>query len=138
MSGKEKTEKSDEQKTDSTDVQPGNIKAIESVDDLAAAYPDLVAEIRDRAKTEALSATNKPPSLKVPGFLLDIDDPFAEGAARAFGTAKGITAPRLPCVLPYKDAASAKALKSYILRANGGGDTKRAGKAAAALEKIKS
>ena len=76
-------------------------------------------------------------AMKAPGFLLDIDDPFAEGAARVYAKAKGKDAVRLPFVIPYNDKDAEAALKSYIIRAAGGGDNERAAKARAALEKIK-
>ena len=77
-------------------------------------------------------------AMKRPGFLLDTDDPFAEGTARVYTKAKGMDSARLPLVLPYDDAGTKAALESYIVRAAGGGDNERAGKARAALEKIKS
>lgn len=77
-------------------------------------------------------------AMKAPGFLLDTDDPFADGTARVFAKAKGMDSARLPFVLPYDDADTKAALQSYIVRAAGGGDSDRAGKARAALEKIRS
>jgi len=76
-------------------------------------------------------------ALKEPGFLLDIEDPFAAGAARVYAKAKGKDTARLPIVLPFKDPASRAALDSYIQRAAGAGDAKRVKLAAAALEKCK-
>ena len=76
-------------------------------------------------------------NLKIAGFLLGVDDPFAEGAARVFAKQKGLKTARLPIVLPYKDKASVEALESYILRAGGAGDTDRVKAAEKALEKVK-
>jgi len=77
-------------------------------------------------------------SLKVKGFLLDHEDPFAAGAARAYAAAKKKETPfRLPIVLPFKDPDSKIALASYIQRAGGAGDTDRVKAAADALEKCK-
>lgn len=76
-------------------------------------------------------------NLKVPGFLLDIEDPFAAGAARVFAKEKKMDAPRLPIVLPFKDKASKVAIDSYIQRAGGGGDVERIKAASEALAKCK-
>ena len=72
----------------------------------------------------------------MPGFLLDIDDPFAEGTARTWARIKSISVPRLPIVLPYSDPKTAEAIKNYIVRANGGSDDKRVKAARKALEKV--
>lgn len=76
-------------------------------------------------------------ALKEPGFLLDPDDPFAEGTARTYAAAKGIDTPRLPVVLPFADKLTKTALQNYIVRAAGGGDNKRADSARSALGKCK-
>lgn len=76
-------------------------------------------------------------NLNAPGFLLAVDDPFAAGALRVYGREKDIADFRLPFVLPEKDKATIPALESYITRASGGGDTKRAEEAKKALKKVK-
>lgn len=134
------------------------VAEIETVDDLEACYPQLVTEIRDNVMKDIGKCTGKQvkenmpglyerivldikskggPDLKVPGFLLEIDDPIAGGTLRAFQKMKGISNLRLPYVLPYKDKATKAALENYILRANGSGDSKRAEAARKAMEKIK-
>ena len=77
------------------------------------------------------------PNLNVPGFLLEVDDPFAEGTLRTYQKLKGTTGLRLPFVLPNKDKFTRPAVESYILRAGGAGDNKRADVARLAMKKIK-
>ena len=116
-------------------VKTENIKTAKL---LEKKFPKLVKEIReDEAKKVREALDTRPGHLRVSGFLLEVDDPFAEGTARVFGRLKGIDAPALPCVLPFKDKHTAKALESYILRAGGGGETKRVAAAREALKKIK-
>ncbi len=136
---------------------------IETVEQLKKAFGGLTIELETEAKKEAakeiaaLSVTGfkktfatlykkiaaevtgvvDAAALKVPGFLLDPEDPFAEGAARTFAAVKRVEIPRLPIVLPFKDKASKPALESYIVRAAGGGDNERAERARAALKKCK-
>jgi len=132
-------------------------KEIETVEELEQAYPDLVAEIRETAdviedvkeleqaypeliaqiKAAAIeTVTARPAALSIPGFLIDVDDPFGAGTARDWGRLKKGDPPRLPFVLPYKDPDTAEALDNYILRAAGGGDAKRATAAGTALAKV--
>lgn len=131
---------------------------ISTAEELETLYPDLVSEIKDKVigqirKSKAEQIKENLPEIyqrvvediqgkkgvdkSVPGFLLDIGDPVAEGTLRTYQRLKGITGLRLPCVLPYKDKASIAALENYILRAEGGGDAKRAESARKALEKCK-
>ena len=77
-------------------------------------------------------------SLNVKGFLLDHEDPFADGAARAYAKAKKKETPcRLPFVLPFNDPDSRIAIASYIQRAGGAGDAERVKAATDALKKCK-
>lgn len=131
---------------------------IETVEDLEACYPKLVSEIRDdvveqigKCPVQKVKA-NLPelyqriimevqgksgPNLNVPGFLLEIDDPFAEGTLQTYQNLKRIDGLRLPYVLPYKDKMTKQALENYILRAEGSCDIKRAEIVREAMKKIK-
>lgn len=145
-------------KKSADDNQAPETSAIETVADLEVCYPALVSEIRDdviksieqcpvkevkanlpmlyeRIVTKVQGKSG--PIQNVPGFLLEIDDPVAEGTLRTFQQLKGIDGLRLPHVLPYKDKVTKVALESYILRAEGCGDTKRADVARKAMEKCK-
>lgn len=97
---------------------------IETVEDLEACYPQLVSKMRDevviqigKCPIKELKA-NLPelyerivtdikdkggPNLKVPGFLLEVDDPFAESTLQAYQGLKGIDELRLPFVLPFQE-----------------------------------
>jgi len=108
-----------------SDPDQGPTKAvIDTVEDLEACYPELVAAIKDDVvgqigKCSADKLKKKLPELyerivedarKVggrdlsePGFLLEVDDPFAEGTLRTYQELKGIDGLRLPFVLPFKD-----------------------------------
>jgi len=131
---------------------------IEKAEDLEAQYPQLVAEIRDQVVDQlgkcsikqvqqnlpdlyariVTDIQNKSGSnLSVPGFLLEVDDPFAEGTLRTYQKLKGITGQRLPWVLPNKDKFTRPAVENYILRAGGAGDKKRVDAARLAMKKIK-
>jgi len=137
---------------------------ITTVEELAAQYPELIEQIQTQAKEDAAAfiakmkvtefkdvfvelygeivrtvtqASNVPSNLKVAGLLLEIDDPFAEGALRVYAKEKKTPGLRLPFVLPYKDRSSAAAIESYIVRAAGSGDVKRVATAKKALEKAK-
>ena len=131
---------------------------IETVEELEIVYPRLVSAVRDEVVGQISKCTlaqvkaNMPEfyerlvmevqnksglNLNVPGFLLEIEDPFAEGTLRTYQKLKGIGGLRLPHVLPYKDKKTKEALQNYILRAAGGGDNKRADAARRAMEKIK-
>lgn len=106
--------------------QPDEIKTVEQ---LERAYPQLVQEIRKQAKKM------QQPSLDLTkGFLLALDDPFAAGTLRTFASLKKKSL-QLPFVLPFKDKDTPRALKGYIIRAEGGGDFDRAKVARKALEK---
>lgn len=131
---------------------------IETVEELEIVYPKLVSAVRDEVIVQiskcslkevkanmpdfyerlVMEVQNKSGlNLKVPGFFLDLDDPFAEGTLRTYQKLKGIGGLRLPHVLPYKDKKTKAALQNYILRAAGGGDNVRADAARRAMEKIK-
>lgn len=131
---------------------------IDTVEDLEACYPLLVSEIRNEVfqtigtSTAKEAKENMPelyqrivmdtqnksdPNLNVPGFLLEVDDPFADGALRTYQNQKRVAGLRLPHVLPYKDKMTKITLENYIMRANGGGDIRRAQAARKALEKCK-
>lgn len=146
---------SDTQDPTTQDPTTGEIKTVE---DLESLYPQLVSEVRDEVVHQVESCTadqarkNLPglykrialdvqsksrPDLKVPGFLLELDDPVAAGTLRTFQSLKGVDNLRLPCVLPFKDKNTKAALVNYITRADGCGDTKRANAAREAMEKIK-
>jgi len=94
-------------------------------------FAGLYGKIAARMIAEAAGA-----NLKIPGFLLDPEDPFAEGAARTYANLKKTGPLRLPLVLPYKDKATIKALQNYIQRASGAGDEARAKVAREALAKL--
>jgi len=106
---------------DNQDTATAEIKTME---DLEACYPQLVSRIRDEVIEQVGNCTvkkvkeNMPelyerivaelqsrggPDLKVPGFLLEVDDPFAEGTLRKYEELKGMDELRLPYVLPFKD-----------------------------------
>jgi len=104
--------------------------------DFAKICPSLYDRIVKHV-TAAVKANAQPIDLKTQGFYLDPEDPFAAGTARMYGKLKGVPA-RLPMVLPFKDKNAAAAIENYIVRAAGGGDTKRAESAKAALKKVKS
>lgn len=96
---------------------------IETVEDLEACYPELVSLIRDEVIIQigkcpikevkenmpelyeriVADIQNKSgPNLNVPGFLLEVDDPFAAGTLRNYARLKGVDGLRLPFVLPFK------------------------------------
>jgi len=131
---------------------------IETVEELEIVYPKLVSAVRDEVIRQISNCSldqvkkNMPEfyerlvmdvqnksglKLNVPGFLLESDDPFAEGTLRTYQKLKGIGGLRLPHVLPYKDKKTRAALENYALRAAGGGDKVRADAARRAMEKIK-
>jgi hypothetical protein len=105
--------------------------AMLSVEAFAGQFGELHARIAEAARP----ALPPQPDLNVKGFLLEVDDPFAEGTLRTFGKLTGVKGLRLPYVLPKKSAATPKALLNYIVRA-GGTDAKRADRAKAAFEKL--
>jgi len=139
-------------------VQAVTVGEITDVADLEQAYPDLIAEIKESVVLDignasakqvkeklpdvydriALEVQDKKVPLKTgPGFLLDYEDPFAEGTLRTYMKLKGVSGIRLPFVLLYKDKLTKPALENYILRAEGGGDTERADAARKAMKKVK-
>jgi len=143
---------------ESGDLQDLATAEIETVEELEIVYPKLVSAVRDEVVGQISKCTleqvktNMPEfyerlvmevqnksglKLNVPGFLLELDDPFAEGTLRTYQKLKGIGGLRLPHVLPYKDKKTKGALENYILRAAGGGDNKRADAARRAMEKAK-
>lgn len=115
------TQKTEKPADDNQDTATEEIKTVE---DLEACYPQLVSEIRDEVIEQVGKCTAKKvkenmpelyerivaelqsrggPDLNVPGFLLEVDDPFAEGTLRKYEGLKGIDGSRLPFVLPFKD-----------------------------------
>lgn len=97
---------------------------IETVEDLEAYYPQLVSAVRDEVIVQigkcsldqvkknmpdfyqrlVMEVQNKGgPNLNVPGFLLELDDPFAKGTLEKYGNMKGLDGLRLPYVLPFKE-----------------------------------
>ncbi len=148
----------DETQVEPEDDQGAATAEIETVEELESVYPQLVSAVRDEVVkqigqcTLAQVKTNMPEfyerlvmevqnksglNLNVPGFLLELNEPFAEGTLRTYQKLKGIGGLRLPHVLPYKDKKTKEALQSYIRRAAGGGDNARADAARRAMEKIK-
>lgn len=134
------------------------VAGIETVEDLEACYPQLVSKIRDEVIEKIGKCTagqlkghmpelydrvvlevqgKRGPDLNVAGFLLEVDDPFAMSTLRTFQNLKRVDGLRLPYVLPFKDKMTKPTLENYILRAEGGGDTKRVDAARKAMEKIK-
>ena len=130
----------------------------ETVEDLELHYPELVSAVRDEVIEQVGKCTldqvkeNMPdfyqrlviavqskgaPDLNVPGFLLELDDPFADGTLRTYQQLKRLDGLRLPFVLPYKDKATKATLQNYIVRAGGGGDTEKVKAARRAMEKVK-
>jgi len=116
------------------DNQGPTTTEIETVEDLEACYPQLVSEIRDEVleKIEKCPVQelkgNLPelyqrivmdiqkrsaPNLNVPGFLLEVDDPFAEATLRTYERLKGISGLRLPFVLPFKDKGTGEIRERY-------------------------
>lgn len=153
-----KEDKNKKQQETSAPSGPVATSGIETVEDLEACYPQLVSKIKDetiefiRNRTALQIKENMPklydrivleaqgksgPNLNMPGFLLEIDDPVAEGALRAYQGLKGISGLHLPYVLPYRDKETKIALNNYILRARGCGDIVRAKAAEKAQEKCK-
>lgn len=102
---------------------PTNNGDIQTVEDLEDVFPKLVTVIRDdlvkqieKATAEQIK-TNMPelydrivthiqskggPNLNVPGFLLEVDDPFARGTLEQYEILQGLKGLRLPYVLPFK------------------------------------
>ena len=131
---------------------------IETVGALEICYPKLVSAVRDEVIEQIGKCTldqvkeNMPdfyqrlviavqskgaPDLNVPGFLLELDDPFAAGTLRTYQQLKKTDGLRLPFVLPYKDKVTNATLQNYILRAGGGGDNEKVKAARRAMEKVK-
>ncbi len=135
---------------------------IESVEQLRTMYPDLVSQIieerneqlEEHIKTrtaeqfkehfpdmharivKALPAVPaRQVDLNVKGFMLETDDPFAEGTLRTFGRLTGAEGLHLPYVLPYKNPATREALVNYITRISSG-DPARAKAAEDVLKKV--
>jgi len=92
------------------------------------------------AEIKKLSEPVQQAALNIKGFRLDPNDPFAAGALRTYlngGGKTGRQQPVLPFVLAFADKVTKKALESYVVRAAGGGDDKRAEKGRAAIAKCK-
>jgi len=101
----------------------------------------LLAKISQLEKENAeLKAEIKKPVVNIKGFVLEADDPFAAGAMRVYVSStdtKHTQRAILPFVLPYNDKpATKKAIESYIVRADGGGDKARTAAAREALAKL--
>ena len=158
MAKKEDIKESGKSTSDTQGLETSAVAEIETVEDLEACYPQLVSKIRDEVVAQiskcpakelktnlpdlyeriAVDIQNKSgPRLNGNGFLLDIEDPFAEGTLRTYQKLKGVDGLRLPYVLPYKDKVTKEVLENYILRAEGGGDTERVNAARKAMKKIK-
>jgi len=130
-------------------------EAIRTTEDLRKSYPSLcneivqetVSEINDLGAKEAikrlpglvarLAPTSSTDLDGKKGFILQADDPYGVGAARAFGRATGCLTPALPCMLPFQSPGTRPAIESYILRADGAGDAVRTNAARVALSKCK-
>lgn len=153
-----KIETDEDQKIEPSETEEVQGDGIETVEDLESAFPNLVSAVRDEVVEQISKCSlaqvkeNMPAfykrlalevqaqggaNLNIPGFLLELDDPFASGALRTYQKLKGSSELRLPFVLPNKDKHTKIALKSYINRASGGGDIKRAEAARRAMEKVK-
>lgn len=90
---------------------------------------DLQSQVKDQPVTHPVIA----------GFMLSVGDPFGAGALRAYLSAtkqKQVQPPVIPFVLPDNDVAAQTALKSYILRSGGAGDTDRAAAARKVLDRL--
>lgn len=105
-----------------------------SVKELAETLPEICAKIKAQVTAEM---NHIPANLQVPGLLLEVKDPFADGTARTFAKLAGCDVPSLPCVIPFKDKHAKAAIENYIVRAEGGGDKERADAAHKALSKVK-
>ena len=104
----------------------------EAVEKLTTKVTELEGQIVEMRK--------QPAAVNIKGFSLGHTDPFAAGALRTYlktTKTRQQQAPVLPFVLPSSDPASTVALKSYIVRAGGAGDTERVKAATAALPKAK-
>ncbi len=147
-----------EQSIDPSETEEVQGDVIETVEDLESAFPSLVSAVRDEVIEQigkcslAQVKENMPefykrlalevqaqggPNLNVPGFLLELNDPFAIGALRTYQKLTGSSELRLPFVLPNKDKRTKATLENYIVRASGGGDVKRAEAARLAMKKVK-
>jgi len=130
-----------------------------TADELRETYPELIGEIEITASNDMIReikaysvalfkaqfgelyeriAASINPQRKIAGkegFLLDPDDPFADGSRRDYNRVYGCDE-RLPIVLGNTDRHTAGLLKMYYIRAAGGCDKDRAEAAKAALKKI--
>jgi len=90
------------------------------------------------ALKKQIESLKNPNPVRVDGFRLDVNDPFAAGTLRDFikmgGKNNGQTE-ALPFVMSWNDRATAKALAKYAVRAKGAGDKARAKIAAEAAAK---
>ncbi len=131
MTDKKNTDKKDAGKTAAGTQGPGpddnqgsTTAEIETVEDLESVYPKLVSAVRDEVVLQigkcsleqvkhnmpefyqrlVMDVQNKSgPNLNMPGFLLEVDDPFAEGTLRTYQSLKGLDGLRLPFVIPFKE-----------------------------------
>jgi hypothetical protein len=139
-------------KTDSDRTAEGlTVKA------LREQYPDQCREIADDARAATLAEIagmnvhqiqeqfpDLVKKLSVPiisgmepkaGFILERDDPYAEGVARDYAKARKCQVQILPAILPWTDPATAVAMRMYLLRARCSGDVKRTNAAVEAVKK---
>jgi len=127
--------------TEIANLKAENAELNTEIADLDTAVAELKAKNDDlKAQVDELLA-DKTPVINFDGFRLAADDPFAAGALRAYlavTNARQVQAPMVPFVIPYKDKAAARVgIQSYIIRAEGAGNTDRAAAAKKALEKIR-
>lgn len=133
------------------------IKSEVTIEDLRKQYPEQVADIEAAARKKVVDdfvalephqIQDQFPAvfrkLQTPvikgfnldsGFIVGRDDPYGAGVARDYANAKGCERPAIPAILPWGEKATVTALRSYLLRAKGAGDVKRADAALATIGK---
>jgi hypothetical protein len=134
-------------KKDGNQVLADNAKLAEENVKLTAAMAESnqknenQAELVNKLSTEIINLKKQisdlqsgKPMTSIKGFMLDVDDPFGEGAIADYRKAGGssVQVDRLPFVLPEKEEASKKAIKMYIVRASAASDAVRVKAAEAA------
>ena len=104
------------------------------IDKVAEKFPAIVKAITQKVSD---AARIMPANLKIPGFLLEIKDPFASSVASEYARVAGCEVGQLPMILPFETKeATIAALRSYYMRANGAGDKDRANAAVETLKKL--
>ena len=109
---------------------------VETVADLESFYPELVEQIKATVVEDIGQATpaqvqqklpelferiiktvdvDRGSDLKVPGFLLEFDDPFAHATLTFYQKLRGSDNMRLPCVIPVKDKAKGMTNESAVV-----------------------